>query len=218
VEPVVADYLDALTGRVRDVAGEGLEGLWAVGSLGLGGFDPARSDVDVQAVVEPAIGQDRLRGLATTLDHARLPCPARKLEFVAYRRGAAPRFALNLNTGAGLHTHVGLDPDAEPGFWFAIDVAIARQSAITLAGAPAAALLPEQPPRELAAALAEALDWFEANGTRADLERAAARAWAWASDGVWRSKPDAAAWAAPRDAARGVPDAARAALARVSSG
>ena len=58
--------------------------------------------------------------------------PARGLQFVLYAQGnlsdpCGPAFALNLNTGARMRHHVGLDPDAEPRFWFTLDVAIARE-------------------------------------------------------------------------------------------
>ena len=48
--PAVDAYLAELVGRLRAVAGERLVGAWLVGSAALGDFDPARSDLDVQAV------------------------------------------------------------------------------------------------------------------------------------------------------------------------
>jgi hypothetical protein len=48
------------------------------------------------------------------------------------------------------------------------------------------------------AALREALDWYEGAGAAAETVLSACRAWAWASDALWRSKADAARWARGR--------------------
>ena len=189
----VRAYLDAVTARAARVAGDRLAGAWAIGSLALGGFDRSRSDIDVQAAVEVPLSRAELRELAAALDHSRLPCPARKLEFVVYERDAAPAFVLNLNTGAGMRTHVGLDPAQEPGFWFVIDVAIAREHGMRLAGAAPAEILPELPRAQIAAALDDAVAWWRVHGSPEDVAIASARARAWASDGRWLSKAAARA-------------------------
>jgi hypothetical protein len=99
-------------------------------------------------------------------------------------------------------------------FWYAIDVAIARAHGVALRGAEPAVLLPELPPALVVRALGEALDWFVAND-RAGVATvlAACRARAWAADGRWRSKRDAAAWAAARSAVPGTIERAVAARA-----
>jgi hypothetical protein len=108
-----------------------------------------------------------------------------------------PAFALNLNTGPAMHHHAGYEPGAEPRFWFVIDVAIARELARPLAGRPPGELLPELPRPLVLGALLDALAWWrEHDGAGAIL--AACRAWAWATEGHWLSKGDAAAWAAER--------------------
>jgi Domain of unknown function (DUF4111) len=200
--PAVADYLDELTRRLRRRLGERLAGAWVAGSGALGDFDAARSDVDVQAVATTRLPRDELERVAADLSHPALECPVRGLEFVLYARAdvadpRGPAFQLNLNTGPGMDHHAGYDPDAEPRFWFVLDVAIAREHARPLVGAPAAELLPSLPRGLVLAALRESLAWFRAHDPAAAV-LAACRAWAWSTEGRWLSKGDAAAWSAAR--------------------
>jgi len=126
----------------------------------------------------------------------------RGLEFVLYAHDdladpQGPAFQLNLNSGPRMKQHVGYDPDAEPRFWFTLDVAIAREHARSLAGRPAGELLPALPRPIVLAALRDALAWWrDHDGAGAILS--ACRAWAWATEERWLSKGDAAAWAAER--------------------
>ena len=87
--------------------------------------------------------------------------------------------------------HAGYDPDAEPRFWFVLDVAIAREHALSLAGPPPATVLPELPRELIAAAHHEALAWWS-DHDRGQALLAAARAAAWAETGRWLSKGAAA--------------------------
>jgi hypothetical protein len=203
-----SDYLDELVRRVQNVVSDRLVGIWLVGSAALGDFERHRSDLDVQAIATETLPEHFLTGLAAELAHESLPCPARGLEFVLYPQSGlldpdGPTFQLNLNTGASMSTHLGLDPAAEPRFWFVIDVAIARDHAVSLDGPSAEAAWPELPRPMIAGALREALAWHALGSrSRAQAFLAACRAWAWAVDGVWRSKRDAAEWARGR-----IPDA-----------
>ena len=109
-----------------------------------------------------------------------------------------PAFQLNLNTGRGMTYQEGYDPDAEPRFWFVLDVAIAREHARPLAGLEPAAILPALPRvGSCRSSLRDSLDWFRAHDV-AQAVLAACRAWAWATDGRWLSKGEAADWAAAR--------------------
>jgi hypothetical protein len=188
---MVEAYLTDLTARLAGT----VEAAWIVGSSALGDFDPARSDVDVQAVSATRLPGPELRALAAAL--TAVPCPVRGLEFVLYARDEAPRFSLNLNTGPGMDHHEGYDPDAEASFWFTLDVSIARQHARPLLGPHPQTVLPELPQDVVREAARESLRWWRGHdGGQAIL--AGCRAWAWASDGSWRSKGDAAEWAIAR--------------------
>jgi len=187
---------------LRDRLGDRLVSAWVVGSGALGGFDPARSDIDVQAVACERPARAELEALAAELSHPSLECPVRGLEFVLYAREdvhdpRGPAFSLNLNTGPGMRRHAGYDPDAEPRFWFILDVAIARQDARPLAGAPPGEQLPELPRALIVSALRDALAWWQANDPAGAIV-SACRSWAWLQEGRWLSKTDATAWAARR--------------------
>jgi hypothetical protein len=201
--PDVDRYAAQVAHEVADELGEQLVGVWLVGSAALRDLDPRRSDVDVQAVSTGHLPPARLRRLAARIEHPRLPCPARGLEFVLYAAGDlavpdGPRFSLNLNGGPRMAHHLALDPADDPRFWFVVDTAIARQSGVSLLGPPPAAVFPELPVRRVATAVLEALDFHAGLGDPDQTLLSACRAWAWASDRVWRSKGDSARWAARR--------------------
>ena len=195
-------YLQELTARLTAILDARLVSAWLVGSSALGDFDARRSDIDAQAVCSLPPSAGDLEHLAAHLSHDALPCPGRGLEFVLYAQAGladprGPAFLLNLNTGAGMAQHTGLDPGAEPRFWFILDVAIAREHAQPLAGAPPVDVLPALPRTLVAGALRDAVAWYAArDGAQAIL--ALCRAWAWAVDGRWLSKGAAASWAAAR--------------------
>jgi hypothetical protein len=196
----VAEYLSELTLRLEAHIEQHLAGAWLIGSGALGDFDTMRSDVDVQAVCTTRLARAKLERLVGALSHPALRCPVRGLEFVLYAHedlsdSHGPAFQLNLNTGPRMEHHVGYDPDAEPRFWFVLDTAIARERARPLTGLAPTVLLPPPSRPLVLSALREALAWYRAyDGAEAVL--AACRAWAWATQGRWLSKGDAAAWAA----------------------
>ncbi len=199
---MIAGYLSELADRLSARLGDGLLGAWVVGSAALGDFDPQRSDIDVQAVSAERLPPAELEALAAELSHAALPCPVRGLEFVLYAREdlddpRGPAFQLNLNSGPGMEHHAGFNAEAEPRFWFVLDVAIAREHSLPLAGLGPAAVLPALPRELVSASLRDSLAWFRAHDAGPAV-LAACRAWAWASDGRWQSKGDAASWAMAR--------------------
>jgi len=116
-----------------------------------------------------------------------IPVPARKLELVVYPRGGE-QWELNLNTG----DRVGLDPDAEPSFWFVLDRAIAAQHATALVGPPWSELFSPEPPEVIEAALDEVAAFDGWDDPVGDAELAAARARVWRETRRWVSKREAA--------------------------
>jgi predicted nucleotidyltransferase len=194
-------YLEELVVRLRGIAGDRLVGVWLMGSAALGDFDPGRSDLDVQAVTSERLPLAEREAIVAALGHEALPVPARGLEFVLYARNDLERAAyqLNLNTGPRMDRRVSFDPDEDPRFWFVIDLSIGRAHARTLAGPDAADVIPPLPRPLIAASLAQALAFFASDDPGgAQLVLAACRAWAWAADGVWYSKSEAARWAQER--------------------
>ena len=53
--PEVTPLLDELVSGITDALGDNLVGVYLRGSLALGGFDPATSDVDVLVVTEHVV-------------------------------------------------------------------------------------------------------------------------------------------------------------------
>ena len=199
-----AAYLQEVVRRARAVAGERLLGVWLLGSAALHDFDPSRSDLDVQAVSSAPLTRAERGRLAAALEHEALPCPARGLEFVLYARDDltatdGPAYGLNLNTGARMEHRLSLDATADPRFWFVIDLSIARQHALSLAGPSPADAFPPLPDALVRSALRDAMDWYALEGgSVAQTVLSATRTWAWATDGRWRSKADSAHWARDR--------------------
>ncbi|MDQ3865367.1 MAG: DUF4111 domain-containing protein [Actinomycetota bacterium] len=213
---VVAAYDGQLVGRVRKVLAECLVGVYVSGSGVLGDYVPGRSDLDRFAVCDREVGEQAKAALVGALRHESLPCPARALEFVLYRRGAVASatpggaFELNLNTGAAIPLRVSFDPAEEPGHWFLLDRAIVHAHGRALTGPPARELFAPLPRAWLLDALAESLRWHRENegvaGENSVLN--ACRAWYFVEKGDWVSKLDAAKWARARTADPNVVDRA----------
>ncbi len=179
------EYVSELVRVLQARLGDRLVAVWQIGSAALGGWDPATSDVDVQAV-SARLSRPELEALAAEL--SAVPCPVRGLEFVLY--ADPPAFQLNLNTGPGMEHHEGYDPDAEPRFWFVLDLAIAQEHAKPLVGPHPRELVGELDVRP---ALRESLAWWRDFGGEQALI-AACRTMAWLETGRWLSKREAYAW------------------------
>jgi len=210
-EDAARSYGGEVAARLAGVLGPELVGVYLLGSLALGGYEPGRSDVDVAAFVARPLSAADKNAVAAAVRHEELPCPARKLELVVYRRGCAPAFELNLNTGAAQSLSVSFDPADLPRFWFVLDVAIARSSATALLGPPAAEIFPAQAHHAIDEAALEASRWLIANGGPPDdVVLNACRTRRFLDEGIWSSKVAAGAWAVARGGAAPVVEAAMA--------
>jgi hypothetical protein len=193
-------YLRALVGQLRETLDGHLIAVYALGSLALGSYRPGRSDLDVYAVVSGPLDARQKRTVADRCRHARLACPARKLELVvisaqaARRPGRAPHWELNLNTGAEEPDHVGTDPTAEPSHWFVIDLAIAHRHGVILLGPEPSRLIGAPVAADVGQAQADVVAWYARHDLDMDLVTATCRAWYWAQTGSFASKPDALRW------------------------
>lgn len=203
-------YLAELAHRIAGATAGELVGVYAGGSLALDAYEPERSDLDVTVVVESRLSTEAKQSLAATTRHESLPCPARGLELVVYRREAVqlpssePNFELNLNTGRSMAFRLDLEPDPNERHWFALDRAILAEAGIALLGPPAGEVFASIP-RELAIGLLrQSLHWYLRETAPADdAVLNACRALHFAVEGSWTSKPAAGAWAATA-----LPDAA----------
>ena len=200
---VLDGYLAELTGRLRDVLGDRLLGVYAGGSYALGAYEPGRSDIDVTAVAAGPLDLAAKRAIVERARHEALPCPARGLELVVYplatarSGGSEPGFELNLNTGAEMPFRVDEQPGEIEGFWFAIDRSILRDRGRVLAGPPAAAMFAPIPRPALLALLAESVRWHRDSDVPLgrDTVLNTCRALRFTAEGTWASKREAGAWA-----------------------
>ncbi|SCG15002.1 hypothetical protein GA0070610_1230 [Micromonospora echinofusca] len=210
LDPPLRRYLADLVAAARDVLGDDLVGAYAAGSVGLGAYQPGRSDVDVALVCADALDAGRRRELVARLRHEALPCPARGLELVVYRWEVArsgtpePGFEVELNTGARMPfraTWAAADRPVEDGlFWYGLDRSILHQSGLALLGPPAAEAFADLSPADLRRLLADALRWWLALPTppgdgpapgAEDAVLGACRSLVRVRHGVWLSKVDA---------------------------
>ena len=195
------NYLNELAARLDESLGERLMSVLSIGSYALGAFDPKSSDLDVIVVVDRPLTVSDWDAVVDSCSHESLPVPARKLELVAYTRPqvAAPRrnqgWELNFHTGPGVR-HAGHDPMAESWHWFVLDLAQARDTAITLYGEPASVVIGEVSDNLVQDALAACLTWYELHEPGPQLMLAAARAWRGSAEKRWSSKREAGEWAA----------------------
>ena len=107
VDPSAARYVEALTAEVRAVVGDRLVGVYAHGSLLLGGFLPDRSDIDVLVVVEDAAHRRGAGRLASRLQEESLPCPAVGLELSIVTRAVRRRTERPTGVRAARHHRPG---------------------------------------------------------------------------------------------------------------
>ena len=204
------DELPAACGReaaglLRRLLGDELVAAYLIGSGALGGVAPAVSDVDIVAVCATTPTDERrgavIDGLATLAG----TWPLRGLEFVLYTREAVaaparrPRFEVNLDVGPRMPFHLSLDPADEPAHWFLLDLSILRDHGRVLAGPAPREVVGPIPRRWLLEALRDSLAWHRADEpSLAQSVLNAGRGWRFAAEGVWSSKPDAAAWSRVR--------------------
>ena len=203
----VQRYLTALVDAAREVLGQNLVAAYAGGSIGLDDYEPDRSDVDVTLICDDPLSLEVKHEVVSRLRHESLPCPARGLELVTYRRTVAesgtpePGFEVELNTGPRMHFRATYDADdrtTEDGrFWYGLDRSILHQSGHCVLGPPAAEMFTDLPAADLRVLLIDALTWWlalpgpagdePASGTE-DAVLGACRSRVKFRHGVWLSK------------------------------
>ena len=158
--------------------------------------------MDVAAVVRSRPRRESKEAIVDAIRHESLRCPARGLEFVLYRLAivqglsTAAGFELNLNTGAGMAFRAEFVANGNEAHWFPIDRSVLRECGIALFGPPATDVFAPLPQRLLVPVVLESVRWHSIGRTRGDdAVLNACRAWRYASEGVWSSKPAAGVWA-----------------------
>jgi hypothetical protein len=195
-------YLDELVGRLQELLGPELVGVYAGGSWALGGYQPGPSDLDVAVVVREALADDDADRIVAKLRHEAFPCPARGLELVVYTEETArtpsvePAFELNLNTGSGITFRADREAQAGERQWFAIDRSVLAEHGIALFGPPATDVFAPVAPDDLRPALADVLRWYGREAPESeDAVLNAGRSLIFVREGIWLPKPALRAWA-----------------------
>lgn len=211
----IAGFGDHVSDVLRETLEAELTGVYFVGSVALGGFVPAESDVDITAVSRSALDSSQKRDVASAIVEASRMCPARGVEFTLYRgdvvaslsKGAD--FEVNANAGPRMPTTVHLEAAAQPGFWYLLDRAIAHRCGVVISGPPPSTVFADVPRRTLLAAMSESMAWHRAH-EKATLYSVlnACRAWRFAEEDVLGSKLAGATWARARWVDTDVIDAA----------
>ena len=209
--PEVDRAVERLLGGVVEAIGDDLVGLYLGGSLGLGGFDPASSDVDVlvaaaRAVPEAAV--ERLRRLHGAL-HAEGGWAAR-LEVVylplATLRRFDPRDTARYPFGGASDREFAL---GRQGPTWVLDRWVVREHGLVVAGPDPRELIDPIGPDELRAAVraslagpwaleGEDVAWLRPRNDQAFAVLSMCRALYALEHGTVVSKPVAAAWASRR--------------------
>ena len=201
----VACFGRELARRLAEALDGGLVGAYFVGSIALGGYVADESDVDIVAVSEHRVPAGAKLLVANAVLDCTTGCPARGLEFTLYRQkvaGAPPRganFEVNANGGTRMPRSVHLDADAEPGFWYVLDQAIAHRAGIAIVGPPGCQVFADVPRDALLAAMKDSMRWHRAHeGATLYSVLNASRAWRFAAEDALGSKLEGAAWARSR--------------------
>ncbi len=175
-----------------------LVGIYLHGSAALGGFEPARSDVDVLAVVAEPGTAAAGRRLGEAIVAAADQCPGTGLEMsvitaaTARDLGDCP-FEVHVNTTGDapvIATGAGTagDPD------LLLHIAVCRQHAVAVHGPPPARVFGPLPRHRVLAAMEDELRWGLDHGRTAYAVLNACRAARFAEDGLLCSKLDGARW------------------------
>jgi predicted nucleotidyltransferase len=210
--PEVAPLIDELTAGIRAALGENIVGVYLRGSLALGGFDPATSDVDLLVVTERPVSE--VEGEALEALHNRIPPTnadgaGRRYEVSYIDRAAIRRFGPSQR----LHPRSG---DEAPFEWyehrdnFVLERWTVRERGVTLLGPDPKTLIDLVSTEEIRAAVASELririvdwagstgpapGWLRHRGAQVFEVETVCRALHTLATGELRTKAEAIAWA-----------------------
>jgi hypothetical protein len=216
LDPAIGAYPAAVAAGLERVLGPALVGAYLHGSVVLGGWSPARSDVDLLAVASRPLDRREKQVIAARLQHPSLRCPGAGLEFSLVTVAVAadppwlPPFELQVSTGRAVKVADGSSEVGDPELL--LSFAVCRRSGVAVTGPPPAEVFAEPPRAWLLERSAEELRWAVRHGASfADRVLTACRAWRLLDQDVLDSKLGAGEWARPLLADPAVVDAALAA-------
>lgn len=201
--PAARAQLDELTNGLRAILRDALVGVYVHGSLALGCFNEARSDIDVLVVTDGALSEDeKLSVLDVSLRTSAMPygleVDVLTTDQLRSWRHPSP-FELHFWEGRredfafdplGTLESIGTEnPD------LAAHVTIARARAIPLLGPPADEVFPRVPATHLRDSLLRDLEWSRSVCSALYGVLSPCRVWAALETGEVHSKETGAAWA-----------------------
>jgi predicted nucleotidyltransferase len=200
------DQARELQNGVTEVLGGAVVGNYLHGSLALGCFNDARSDIDVVVVVARPLELEEKLALTDLLMRVSAAPYGIELHVVTMEqlrdwRHPSPfelhysethREALAFEPVAALERTSPTDPD------LAAHVTIARAAGIPLAGPPPETVFPEIPWEDYADALRRDLEWTRTSRSALYGVLSPCRVWASLETGQVHSKTSGAQWALPR--------------------
>ncbi|HEX9038029.1 MAG TPA: aminoglycoside adenylyltransferase domain-containing protein [Ktedonobacterales bacterium] len=208
VPPVVAALLDELLAGVRAALGDNLVGVYLRGSLALGDFDLATSDVDFFTCTEQPISDDEFTALAAL--HIRLSASDNpygdQLEGTYVGRAAAWRYEPGRRfPSIGRGETLTL---SEHGANWVLERWVVREHGVALLGPDSHVLIAPVTPEDIRAAARDRLtdwaefaratddpDWHTHRGQKAYVVETMCRALFTLRTGELSGKPQAVAWA-----------------------
>ena len=168
--PEIVAFGDQVADVLARTVGSDLVGVYFVGSVALGGYVPAESDVDIVAVAESALSQAHKQRVASAIVEVSGVCRARGVEFTLYRREIASSpptggadFEVNANGGPRMAIAVHADATLESGFWYVLDRAIAHRSGVVISGSPPGTVFVDVPRGTILHAMYKSIVWHRAH-------------------------------------------------------
>lgn len=167
--PEIAEFGDHVSSLLAGILGSDLIGTYFVGSVALGGYVPAESDIDIAAVSRSALSESQKHDVAFGKSRSAGIARLAVWEFTLYRRavaGSLPEgadFEVNANGGPRMPTAVHLDAATEQGFWYVLDRAIAHRCGVRVSGPRPRTIFADVPRRVLLAAMSESMAWHRAH-------------------------------------------------------
>ena len=206
--PEVAALLDTLLASMREALGANLVGVYLRGSLALGDFDPATSDVDFFSITARPLTTEEFAALASL--HVALSASPNsygdQLEGPYLDRAAAWRYQPEQRIPA--ISRNGALEWSEPGANWVIERWVVRERGVTLLGPDPRELIAPVSTGELRAAVRARLpdwaefarlpddpDWHTHRGQKAYCVETMCRALHTLATGEAQTKPQAVAWA-----------------------
>lgn len=197
IPPDVVGHAGALAAVVAAAYPE-LVGVYLHGSAVLGGFQPARSDVDVLAVVGRSATVDTQRAVGEAIAATARKCPGTGLEMSVVTAATAGRlgtcaFEVHVNTtGPEAVVVTGADHPGDPDL--VLHCAVCRDHALAVTGPPPGRVFGPVPRDRVLGAMAADLRWAIGRGRIGYAVLNACRALRYAECGLLCGKWDGAEW------------------------